>query len=185
MPKYRKRKKARGQRIPSSRKRAEGRRGISMEQLELRRLLHGSAAALPFTNGLSMRLVGDTVTATGSDVVVWTDETSNGNDVFPTSGAPQVIHGGLNGHDVISLDGQDDSLGASVFSLPSANTDRTVYMLADYQSLGWGGFLYGADTTNEAFGVAASPNDQLAVFGGNHHAATRNPTKNSRSLGNR
>ena len=140
-------------------------RQLAAELLEQRYLLHGSAAALPFTNGLALRLVGDDVTASGTDVVVWTDSSGNSNDVVPISGAPQVSHGVLNGHDVVNLDGVDDALGTNLLNLPTGNADRTIYILADYDSSGWGGFLYGSTLSNQAFGPASSDAGFLGVYG--------------------
>ncbi len=141
-------------------------RRLVCESLESRVLLHGGAPALPFTDGLVMRLSGDDgLVTSGTSVLSWTDETGNGNNVAPINGNPTVVHQPLNGHDVVSFDGVDDDLGTGVFSLPAGGADRTIYVLANYESSGWGGFLYGSTGANQAFGPAASPNDTLGVFG--------------------
>lgn len=146
-------------------------RRVGFEWLENRDLLHGEALGLPVSNGLAMRLVAEEgVSTIGSTVSGWDDISGNGNNLVTLTGNPQLVHGELNGRDVVRLGGFDDRLGRNgSLSLPVGNQNRTVFVVSDYESRGWGGFVYGSHAGNRAFGVMNSPLGYYSVYA--FHAA--------------
>ena len=116
------------------------------------------ATAPPVTTGLVMRLDADFGVATsGTDVVTWTDIGGSGNDLSVTDGTPQLVDGALNGRSVVRFDGVDDALGRTgAINLPQGNSDRTVFMVANYVSGVWSGFAYGDPIDNQAFGLISA-----------------------------
>ncbi len=126
------------------------------------------SATVPVTSGLAMRLTANEgVTASGADVVSnWSDASGNDNDVIPVGSGPTRVPGALNGNDIVSFDGVDDSLGRTGFvGLPTGDSDRTIFMVVRYDSNGWGGFTYGQHSCNKAFGLGVAKNGALAVQG--------------------
>ncbi|MEM6253280.1 MAG: Ig-like domain-containing protein, partial [Cyanobacteria bacterium P01_D01_bin.156] len=122
---------------------------------------------LPITSGLVLQLDADSgVTTNGSQVASWADQSGAGNDLTAL-GDPNLIIGALNGHNVIDLDGNGDALQrlTDISGLPEGNSDRTVFFVANYRSVGNGGFSYGRDRRGEAFGVVVDENGNLGVQG--------------------
>jgi hypothetical protein len=117
--------------------------------------------ALP-TDGLVFHVeadIGVTVTDMTTDVTTWADQSGQGNDLT-AAGAPQLVSDALNGQPVISFDGVDDILErtADVMGLPAGDADRTMFVVVNYDSTGYGGTAYGTAATNETFGlIVAGP----------------------------
>ncbi|MCB0644502.1 MAG: PKD domain-containing protein, partial [Phaeodactylibacter sp.] len=123
--------------------------------------------AAPVTNGLVLQLDGSLgVTLSGSEVMAWADQSGSGNDLSPVGAAPELQSGMLNGHDVVSFNGIDESMGRSgFFGLPTGSGDRSVFMVTKYNSNGWGGFSYGNNSSNQTFGLGVSNQGKLAIQG--------------------
>ena len=125
-----------------------------------------STSNLPITDGLALHLEADSgVTTDGSDLVTgWTDQSGFGNDVTG-AGDPRLVADGLNGQPVIAFDGDGDKLEniLGLNGLPEGGEDRTVFFLANYKSNGTGGFTYGNNATNEAFGTVVNNQGDLAI----------------------
>jgi len=130
------------------------------------------SAMLP-SSGLVAHFDADSgVTVTAGNVVVgWDDQSSQGNDMI-ASGNPTLITNALNGRQVVDFDGAGDKLerasGLSGFAAGAA--DRTVYMVVNYRSTGYGGFAYGRGigppySCNEVFGLIVAPDGDLMVQG--------------------
>ena len=133
-----------------------------------------SVLALPQA-GVVLHLEAGSGVTTNSDgiVTIWNDQSASGNDLTG-SGDPRLISGELNGHDVIRFDGAGDKLERvmNLNDLPGGNADRSVFMVAKYNSAGYGGFAYGDDQFNETFGLITDPLGKLAIQGwgkGNDH----------------
>jgi MYXO-CTERM domain-containing protein len=130
--------------------------------------IQAAAATLP-TDGLVLHVEADsgvTTQANTIDVTGWADQSGQGNDLTG-SGNPQLIAGALNGEAIISFDGVNDIVErlADVSGLPAGNTDRTMYTVVKYDSLGYGGVAYGAPAANETFGLIVGPLGTLFVQG--------------------
>ncbi len=131
------------------------------------------------TNGLVMRLKGDTgVVINGTDVLSWADQSGNGNDVI-SLGEPQLIFGALNGLSVVQFDGIDDAMTKTGFNnLPLGSDDRSVFMLARFLQNGggsaWSGVSYGLAQNNQTFGLTLTPAGSLGLqgWGGNNDFET-------------
>ena len=128
----------------------------------------GGQCVVPVTNGLVMWLQADqAVDTSGAAVTSWSDLSVSGNDLTVIAGDPQYDASAINGHAAVVFDGVDDVLGRSTpAGLPTGASDRTVFLVASYESVGWGGFTWGNLTCNRVFGlsVAKSPAN-LAVQG--------------------
>jgi len=126
----------------------------------------------PSTAGLVVHLEADAgVSVKGDRVKGWADQSGLGNDLT-ASGDPQLMGGVLNGRPVIDFDGKGDKLErtASLNRLPARNADRTVYLVANYRSTGYGGFSYGTGTgppftCNWSFGTVVDHSGALTVQG--------------------
>lgn len=121
----------------------------------------------PVTNGLVLRLDADNgVTTDGNLVTGWNDLSNSGNNLTST-GNPQLVTGGLNGRNIIALDGDGDSLQrlSNITGLPTGNSDRTVFVVANYDSVGNGGFTYGQNSRGKAFGLIVNGSGNLGVQG--------------------
>jgi glucose/arabinose dehydrogenase len=121
----------------------------------------------PVTNGLVLRLDADNgVTTSGNLVTGWNDLSASGNNLTGT-GNPQLITGGLNGRNTIAFDGDGDSLQrlSNITGLPTSNSDRTVFVVANYDSVGNGGFTYGQASRGKAFGLVVNGGGKLGVQG--------------------
>ena len=125
-------------------------------------------AGVPVSSGLVFWLRGDQgVAANGQAVTQWADQSGSGNHLSVVSGSPTFNATGLNGHGYVGFDGVDDGLGRTGTSLlPTAATARTVFMVARYESAGWGGFAWGNAACNRAFGTGvAGSSGNLLVQG--------------------
>lgn len=119
----------------------------------------GSCSLLPVSSGLVLHLQAESgVAADGSGVVSqWYDQSGTGNDLDVTTGQPLLDPEAANGRSAITFDGVDDSIGRSgVSGLPTGHSDRSVMMVVRYHSDGWGGFVYGTNVCNQAFGLVVS-----------------------------
>ena len=123
--------------------------------------------SLPVTNGLVLHLESDQgVSANGSTVTAWADQSGHGNDLTG-SGDPAIVTYVLGDESVISFDGVDDLLGrtSSLNGFPTGNADRTLIYVVRYSDLGFGGFAYGTPTCNDAFGTVVSDTGALTIQG--------------------
>ncbi|MGB3191803.1 MAG: LamG-like jellyroll fold domain-containing protein, partial [Limnoraphis sp.] len=104
------------------------------------------------------------VTTNNGVVTGWADQSASGNDLTGF-GDPTLVTNGLNGQNYINLDGDGDQLerDSNLNNLPSGNADRTVFMVAKYDGIGYGGFAYGKNFTNEAFGLLVKNDGDLMV----------------------
>ena len=122
------------------------------------------------TDGLVLHLEADNgvTTAMGTtDVTDWADQSAQANDLT-AAGAPQLVADAVNGEAAIAFDGVDDTLErlANVMGLPAGDADRTMYIVVNYDSAGYGGVSYGTDgVLNEVFGLIVAPNGNLTVQG--------------------
>ncbi len=119
------------------------------------------------TNNLVLRLDAQNgVTTNGNTVTGWTDLSGRGNNLI-ASGNPQLVANGLNGLPVITLDGVDDKLTRTLTlnGLPANGKSRSIFVVAKYDSNGYGGFTYGDNANNQAFGTVVGPNGNLFVQG--------------------
>jgi len=124
------------------------------------------------TSGLVLQLDGDTgLLSSGGVITTWQDQSGMGNDVV-ASGDPLAMAGVLNGHTVVDFDGVEDKLERTLTlnGLPAGNADRTVFVVANYRSTGYGGFAYGTGmgppySCNQTFGLIVSPQGELMVQG--------------------
>ncbi len=105
------------------------------------------------------------VSTRGQVVTAWADQSGNGNDLT-ASGFPRLLQGALNGAPVIDFDGDKLERTSGLSHLPSGSSDRTVYVVANYRSRGFGGFAYGTSLCNQAFGLVVDRRKgRLAVQG--------------------
>ncbi|MGJ8677699.1 MAG: PQQ-dependent sugar dehydrogenase [Akkermansiaceae bacterium] len=132
----------------------------------------GTCASPPLS-GLVMYLnasEGVTMDEAELQVIQWDDQSGSGNSLI-SAGEPELIVGGLNGKNIIRMDGFDDSLDKDGnIDLPDGNEDRTVIMLAQYNhtgttGVGWAGFSYGRPLSNRTFGLALTPTGSLGING--------------------
>jgi hypothetical protein len=128
----------------------------------------GACQPIP-TAGLVFRVEADAgVSIDGGTGAVsgWADQSGLGNDLAAV-GDPRLTAGALNGQDVITFDGTGDRLRrvSNVSGLPAGNADRTVYLVANYISTGYGGVAYGTNATNQTFGLIVAPNGNLMIQG--------------------
>lgn len=117
--------------------------------------------------GLVLQLDADTGVLNNAGVVTsWQDQSGMGNDVV-SAGDPMLLTGALNGHPAIDFDGIDDKLERTVdlYNLPPGNTDRTVFLVANYRGTGFGGFAYGTANCNNVFGLVVSSTGELTAQG--------------------
>ena len=118
------------------------------------------------TSGLVLRLEADDgVAATAGTVTLWQDLSGQGNDLNQIAGDPQWEQDALNGHAVVSFDGSGDEMRRStgLNNLPAGAADRTVVMVANYRSVGYGGFAYGNNTCGNTFGLGVTNIGNLFV----------------------
>ncbi|TGD73950.1 PKD domain-containing protein [Mangrovimicrobium sediminis] len=125
-----------------------------------------SGASLPQL-GRVLYLEADTgVATTGSLVDSWADQSGAGNSLTAV-GDPQLVAGALNGYPVISFDGAADVMQrtAALTGMPAGNGDRSVFLVANYLSGGYGGFAWGNTGCNQTFGTIVEPSGDLMVQG--------------------
>ncbi|MHC5112727.1 MAG: Ig-like domain-containing protein, partial [Planctomycetota bacterium] len=119
------------------------------------------------TAGLVTHLAADGgVTVNGDLVTGWVDQSGLDNDLT-SAGDPRWLLGGLNGLPIIRFDGVGDKLErvGGIVGLPAGNADRTVYIVADYRSGGYGGVAYGNGACSQAFGVVAASSGNYLTQG--------------------
>ena len=128
-------------------------------------VLVGQTSTLPVTSGLVSWFETDaSVVTNGSEVVSWADGSSQGNDLF-AFGDPQWLAAGTpSGRPAIAFDGEGDKLerrhgSQSLFGLPAADSDRTLFFVANYLSAQGvtAGAVYGKGNFNRAFGAVVDP----------------------------
>jgi len=123
------------------------------------------------TEGLVLRLEADSgVTTDGGSVTKWADQSGEGNHLT-AAGDPVLRSDALNGHDVISLDGEDDLLNRSrgLSGLPQDDEDRTMFVVVRHDGVGSGGIGYGRPRygRNHAFQLTVDEDGllELNAFG--------------------
>lgn len=121
------------------------------------------------TDGLVFHLAGDVgVTTDATGVTGWADQSGQGNDLTGF-GDPQLVADGLNGHDVVSFDGDGDKAErtATLNGLPTGSADRTMFLVAKYDDAdAWGGAAYGNGAPNEVFGLVVTEGSGVLVTQG-------------------
>ncbi|AUV82844.1 hypothetical protein C2R22_15360 [Salinigranum rubrum] len=125
-----------------------------------------SSSDLPVTSGLALHLDSTTgVTTSGGSVTTWADQSGNGNDLT-ASGGPTLATSPT-GAQVVRFDGVDDvaSRTGGLTGVPTGNADRTVFVVAEYREVGYGGVAYGLPKENQVFGLSVDPNGDLMVQG--------------------
>jgi hypothetical protein len=107
------------------------------------------------------------VTTSGSTVTGWNDQSGNGNDLSADGDPVALRNATPAGTPAVSFDGDGDALvrTAGLTGFPTLNQDRSVFLVAEYQSPGYGGFTYGKAACNNAFGLVADDTGDLAVQG--------------------
>lgn len=117
----------------------------------------GGGANVPITSGLVYHIHGDVGIDASVGVVTRWDNLVGDNDLVLIAGNPRRVSASLNGHAGVLFDGVDDILGASTMTgFPTANADRSVFMVARYTSDGYGGFSWGTVACNGMFGLSVS-----------------------------
>jgi len=132
--------------------------------------------SLPVTGGVVLHLESDfgVTTFGGSQVTGWLDLSGFGHDLEEAKGDPALLSSATpSGRDAIRLDGQGDQLKrlGPLTALPGGGTDRTMFVVANYRSTGFGGVSYGrpasscATDPNRVFGLVVDNRGELAVQG--------------------
>ena len=130
-------------------------------------LVPAAGLAAHYESDQAVITTGDLQTNGGDPVVSWNDISGNGNHLDLVNGDPVLQPGALNGNPAIDFDGFGDALQRleNIEGFPHGNSDRTVYIVATYESVGSGGFGYGAQQPNSAFGLHISDSGLLRVNG--------------------
>src|SRR5690606_15790467 len=145
--------------------------------------------ALTVTNGLVLHLESTTgVSATEGLVTGWSDTSGSGNHLVPASSSnaePLFVEAGTpSGLPALVFDGTADVLervhaSQALVGLPIGNGDRTMFVVAKYNSTTWwGGVAYGAPLQNQAFGLGVKhPSGELFLqgFGGGNDLVSTTP----------
>jgi hypothetical protein len=120
---------------------------------------------LPVTDGLALHLdAGAGLSTAGGAVTAWADQSGNGNDLT-TSGGPTLATSPT-GAQVVRFDGVDDVASrVGTTGLPTGDADRTMFVVAEYRSGGFGGVGYGTPALNQLFGLSVHPDGRLIVQG--------------------
>lgn len=132
--------------------------------------------ALPVTAGVVLQLESDFgVTTFGtSQVTGWLDLSGFGHDLDDASGDPTLLFDATpSGRDAIRFDGQGDRLKrlGPLTALPGGATERTMFVVVNYRSPGFGGVSYGRPASscsadpNRVFGLVVDNRGELAVQG--------------------
>ncbi|MEM6256432.1 MAG: hypothetical protein AAF821_26285 [Cyanobacteria bacterium P01_D01_bin.156] len=95
-------------------------------------------------------------TLSGTDQVTgWIDQSGSNNSLSST-GNPILVN------NAISFDKDGNKLERLAdISLHSGNADRTMFLVANYNSVGEGGFTYGAPSEDKTFGLPGSQDGDL------------------------
>ena len=120
------------------------------------------------TTGLAAYFEADRGVNVGDENIVssWEDQSSLGNDLSAIGGPRLLNTGGPNAEAAITFNGTTDLLsrtGLTGFATGAA--DRSMYLVVNYDSGGFGGAAYGTPSRNQAFGLVASASGALAVQG--------------------
>lgn len=126
------------------------------------------------TDGLVLHLESDLgISETGGTVTAWADQSGQGNDLAAAGDPQWITVNGPNGQAYLELDGVGDKLErmTAVQGLPTAANDRTIFLVAAYETApnpGAPGLVYGTDNNGEAFGlvVDGSTGNLAASAGG-------------------
>ena len=127
----------------------------------------GSLGSVP-SNGLVAHFEADEqVLVAGNNVVIAWDDLSDSGNRLSAIGDPTLNMDALDGRPTISFDGDGDALQRldALVNLPAGGEERTMYLLARYNSVGIGGAVYGTATRNEAFGLVVNDIGNLSVQG--------------------
>ena len=123
---------------------------------------------LPVTNGLVFHVESDLGLSLASDditVTSWQDQSNFENSLI--AGGEPSIATSPNGRRIVEFDGVNDKLfrEGQLNNLPNGDAERTLVFFVNYLGNGWGGFTYGAGTTNETFGPAVNNRGSFAIQG--------------------
>jgi hypothetical protein len=123
---------------------------------------------VPVVSGLVFHLESDSgLGVNGGQVTSWSDLSGSGYTLM-SSGDPQlVISPELGNRPVVDFDGTGDKIeiASGLSGLPAGNADRTVYLVANYRGVGFGGFAYGNSACNQAFGTTVDNQGRLMAQG--------------------
>ncbi|WP_084102716.1 PQQ-dependent sugar dehydrogenase [Demequina sp. NBRC 110051] len=127
----------------------------------------GVGCAVPYASDTVLCLVS-TTGVSGPTVSAWADQSTAGNDLDLVTGDPTL--GDVqtpSGLPAVSFDGDGDSLRrvGSLQDMPLGAADRTVVTVVRYDSVGWGGFSWGAPYCGMTFGTTVATDGDLAVQG--------------------
>ena len=114
-------------------------------------------AVPPVVTGLVFQLESDLgLGLNGNQVTSWSDISGSGYTLTSAGNPQQVISAELGNQPVVDFDGVGDKLeiASGLSGLPTGNADRTVYLVANYRGVGFGGFAYGNAACNQAFGTS-------------------------------
>jgi hypothetical protein len=118
----------------------------------------------PITDGLIAQFETDQGLSTSNGQVTgWADQSGQGNDL--TAVGDPTTTTAPSGQPAVNFDGDGDKLErtATLNGFPSGNGDRTVVLVTKYESTGYGGFAFGDDDSNQAFGTVVDPSGDLMV----------------------
>ena len=105
---------------------------------------------LPFVDGLVLHLDAGSGLLTDDDGRArhWLDLSPSMNDLVAL-GNPREVSGVLSAESVVRFDGIQDRFEnlSELWALPSGSEDRTVFLVVDYRSLGFGGLTWGITTS--------------------------------------
>jgi hypothetical protein len=143
-------------------------------------VLNGSCN-LPVTQGLVLRVESDANVAlqSGSTVSAWLDQSGLGNDMV-ASGNPQLgavqTPSGLPAITLNGTNGKFERTG-SLGGLPAGNGNRTMFVVAKYNSsTWWAGVAYGSGGNNQAFGLTVKhPSGEMVLQGWGQDLITATP----------
>lgn len=115
--------------------------------------------------GLVLALEAESgVMTSGSTVTSWEDQSPAANDLLAL-GDPTLVPGVLNGQPVIEFDGTADLLERTtgLTDLPVDNANRSMFVVVNYESDGFGGVAYGTPSCNQAFGLSVDGSGDLTL----------------------
>jgi hypothetical protein len=136
--------------------------------------VQASTTTVPVTAGLVLELNTANIVSAGSDVTGWTDGSPSGNDLGLGGGDPSLGVLTPNGTAAVSFDKVADKLErvSGLTGLPAGAADRTMFVVAKYNSGKWGGVVYGDSVKRKAFGLGINKNGNLYVNGWSYNAST-------------
>ena len=123
-------------------------------------------AGVPFAADLALRFESDEgLTESGGAVAAWSDLSGNGNNLT-AAGDPALDEVTTpSGMPAVAFDGTGDKVErvGSLSGLPAGGADRTMFIVANYESIGYGGVAYGTNACGQTFGLIVSNTGTLAV----------------------